>query len=225
MNLCILMINLLIGALFQKLSSQHVIHLEPGIPSSEIQTNWDVTVGGRHCNLPDSSAIETWAVLYIGEEGVTLTNLMYSLNRCTFYTYSPKTLKLRKETLDVNKELRKRYYLVEKAKDAQLIGILVATLGVANYLDVIERIKRLITSAGKKYYTFVVGKLNPSKLANFPEIDCYTIIACPENSLINSKDFYRPIVTPFELEMALNSARVWTGDFITDFRQLLPGDN
>lgn len=77
--------------------------------------------------------------------------------------------------------------------------------------------------AGKKYYTFVVGKLNPSKLANFPEIDCYTIVACSENSLIDCKDFYRPVITPFELEVALNSARSWTGDYITDFQQLLPG--
>jgi diphthamide biosynthesis protein 2 len=75
-----------------------------------------------------------------------------------------------------------------------------------------------------RFYTFVVGKLNPAKLANFPEIDCYVIIACPENSLqIDVKEFYRPVITPFELEVALNIARTWTGNYITDFRQLLPG--
>jgi diphthamide biosynthesis protein 2 len=68
-----------------------------------------------------------------------------------------------------------------------------------------------------------VGKLNPAKLANFPEIDVYTLIACPENSLLDSRDFYRPVITPFELEVALNSNRQWTGDYTTDFRQLLPG--
>lgn len=70
----------------------------------------------------------------------------------------------------------------------------------------------------------MVGKLNPAKLANFPEIDCYVIIACPENSLqLDVKEFYRPVITPFELEVALNTARTWTGNYITDFRQLLPG--
>jgi len=75
-----------------------------------------------------------------------------------------------------------------------------------------------------RFYTFVVGKLNPAKLANFPEIDCYVIVACPENSLqLDVKEFYRPVITPFELEVALNTARTWTGNYITDFRQLLPG--
>lgn len=73
-------------------------------------------------------------------------------------------------------------------------------------------------------YTFVVGKLNPNKLANFPEIDCFVTVACPENSLVDAKDFYRPVITPFEFEVAVNPARAWTGDYITDFRKLLPGN-
>jgi len=208
--------------LLSRLHGKNVIHLKPDISFGE-GAKGNLVVAGRNCNLPADSTVDEWKVLYIGEEGATLTNLMLILNRCTFYTYNPKSHILRKETLNVNQQLRKRYYLIEKAKDAQLIGILVATLGVANYLEIIERIKALITNAGKKYYTFVVGKLNPSKLANFPEIDCYTIVACAENSLINSKDFYRPVITPFELEVALNNARSWTGDYVTDFRQLLPG--
>lgn len=71
----------------------------------------------------------------------------------------------------------------------------------------------------------MVGKLNPQKLANFPEIDCFVIVACAENSLIDSKDFFRPIITPFEYEVAVNTARFWTGDYVTDFRLLLPGKN
>ena len=182
---------------------------------------------GRKCNIASSASspaqMDQWTVLYVGEEGMTLTNLMMTLNRSPFYTYNPKSYALRPQTLNVNQQLMKRYYLIEKAKDARLVGILVATLGVANYLDMIERLKATIKAAGKKYYTFIVGKLNPAKLANFPEIDVYTLIACPENSLLNAKDFYRPVITPFELEVALNSGRQWTGDYTTDFRQLLPG--
>ncbi len=76
-------------------------------------------------------------------------------------------------------------------------------LPFAHYLDVIEQLKKLITGAGKKYYVFVVGKLNVAKLANFQEIDIFVIVACPENTLIDSKQFFKPIVTPFELQLAL----------------------
>jgi len=48
-----------------------------------------------------------------------------------------------------------------------------------------------------------MGKLNVAKMANFLEIDIFVLVASPENSLIDSKEFFKPVVTPFELEMAL----------------------
>lgn len=58
---------------------------------------------------------------------------------------------------------------------------------------------------GKKSYTMVVGKINPAKLANFPEIELWTVIACTENTLMDSKEYYRPFITPFELAQALSA--------------------
>ena len=63
-----------------------------------------------------------------------------------------------------------------------------------------------------------------AKLANFAEIDVYVLVACPENTLVDSSEFYRPIITPYELEVACNQAQQWTGDYYTDFRELLPGE-
>jgi diphthamide biosynthesis protein 2 len=39
---------------------------------------------------------------------------------------------MRQETLNVNRALMQRYYLVQKAKDCDVIGILVGTLAVGN---------------------------------------------------------------------------------------------
>ena len=47
-----------------------------------------------------------------------------------------------------------------------------------------------------------MGKLNVPKMANFLEIDIYVLVACPENSLVDSHEFYKPVVTPFEMELA-----------------------
>ncbi len=43
----------------------------------------------------------------------------------------------------VGKMLRRRYFLVEKARNASIVGILVGTLGVAGYLDVVDRVREL----------------------------------------------------------------------------------
>lgn len=102
--------------------------------------------------------------------------------------------------------------MVHKARDAAVFGILIGTLGVgetqlpdvsllthatlhffshnslpAQYLPVITHLRRIIAQSRRKSYTVSVGKLNPSKLANFMEIDCFVLVACPENSIIDSK--------------------------------------
>jgi diphthamide biosynthesis protein 2 len=167
--------------------------------------------------------LSKYKCIFVGGEGPTLLNLIMKNNRNIFYTYNPTTKVSRRESLDVNKNLAKRYMYIEQAKDANIIGILVGTLGVSQYREIITQLKSIIKSAGKKSYTLLVGKLNIAKLTNFSEMDVFVLVACPENSLIDSHEFYVPIITPFELEIAFVQARDWTGDYITDFSQLLPG--
>lgn len=164
-------------------------------------------------------------MFYVGQEGATLRNFMMTWNRCSFCSFDPKTSTGRAESVGVNRTLMKRYYAIERAKDAGVVGILVGTLGVADYLSIIEQLKETIHRAGKKSYMFAMGKLNVPKLANFLEIDIFVLIACPENSLLDSSDFYKPVVTPFEMEVACNSNREWSEEYVTDFRHLLPGKN
>jgi diphthamide biosynthesis protein 2 len=50
------------------------------------------------------------------------------------------------------------------------------------------------------------------------------MIACPENDLYSNRDFYKPIVYPYELEVALNSNREpYFTSHVTDYDDLLPG--
>ena len=98
----------------------------------------------------------------------------------------------------------RRYAVVQKARDADVFGILVGTLGVgeqlhvvsiewgiethpASYLPLISHLRKMLAKARKKSYTISVGKLNPAKLANFLEIECFVLVACPENSVIEAK--------------------------------------
>lgn len=178
---------------------------------------------GRRFCLKEGLSVEDYSMFYIGQEGATLTNFMMTWTRCPFSSFDPVTSTGRAESVNINKALMKRYYAIERAKDANVVGILVGTLGVASYLAIIDRLKESIRRAGKKSYMFAMGKLNVAKLANFLEIDIYVLVACPENSLLDSSEFYRPVVTPFEMEVACNSNREWTGEYVTDFRDLLPG--
>ncbi|XP_061661692.1 2-(3-amino-3-carboxypropyl)histidine synthase subunit 2 [Syngnathoides biaculeatus] len=178
---------------------------------------------GRQLCLKSGLSIEKYDVFYVGQDGPTLRNFMMTWNRCSFSSFDPLTSTGRLESAGVNRALMKRFYAIERAKDAKVVGILVGTLGVANYLSIIQQLKETIRSAGKKSYVFAMGKLNVPKLANFLEIDIFVLISCPENALLDASEFYRPVVTPFEMEVACNRKREWSAEYVTDFRHLLPG--
>ncbi|KAA1107727.1 Diphthamide biosynthesis protein 2 [Puccinia graminis f. sp. tritici] len=139
----------------------------------------------------------------------------------------------------------RRYATIQRARDADVFGILVGTLGVRHYLEMINRTKKLIEEVfKKKAYIISVGKLKPEKLMNFAEIEAWVLVDCPESSLLtldgktgerfDPKQFGAPIITPWELEIALNSCiepsnddqsenqkRVWDGKLVLDFEQIL----
>ena len=119
--------------------------------------------------------------------------------------------------------LRRRYALLTSVSTAAIFGILINTLSVRNYLEIVEHVKSCINAAGKKSYTFVVGKINAAKVANFSEIGAWVVVGCWESSLVDNKDFWKPIITPFELELALASdqERIWTGEWQSDFQKIL----
>ncbi|KAI1499032.1 putative diphthamide synthesis protein-domain-containing protein [Biscogniauxia marginata] len=111
--------------------------------------------------------------------------------------------------------LRRRYALVIRLATASIIGILVNTLSVKNYMPTISTLKNQIAAAGKKSYTIVVGKLNAAKLANFAEVDGWVVVGCWESGLVEQEGLWKPVITPFELGLALQGeeTRVWTGEW------------
>jgi diphthamide biosynthesis enzyme Dph1/Dph2-like protein len=62
-----------------------------------------------------------------------------------------------------------RYNLIEKVKaeTTQVIGILIGSVVVDHYMEIINAIKVTAVKAGKKYYEVLIGKLNEPKLKNF----------------------------------------------------------
>lgn len=115
--------------------------------------------------------------------------------------------------------LRRRYALLTSLSTCPVFGILINTLSVKNYLSTATSIRSLISAAGKKSYTFVVGKINAAKIANFAEVGGWVVIGCWESSLVENGEFFRPVITPFELGLVLvgDGQRIWNGDWRGDF--------
>ncbi|XP_009858554.4 2-(3-amino-3-carboxypropyl)histidine synthase subunit 2 [Ciona intestinalis] len=174
--------------------------------------------------LNENKSPTEYSLFFIGSnESEDLKMFLFQLPTITGYVFDPDTKTCNSTVSNIKRQLAKKYYLVEKLKDAKTIGIVVGTLGMAGYLEIIEHLKHIISLTKRKSYTFVVGKINPAKLANFSEIDVFVVVACPEQTNLDSSEYFKPLVTPYEVEVAYNANREWGEPYVFNFRDLLPG--
>lgn len=54
-------------------------------------------------------------------------------------------------------------------------------------------------------------------------MDAFVVIACPESEIFDSRDFLKPLLLPFEVDLAFNSSREFSQNYCMDFSQILPG--
>lgn len=174
----------------------------------------------------DNSKLNDWRLFHISDPPESL--LLTLASRVASIRIYPTTGAAESDSREpflasTSRALNRRYALLTSVNTVPIFGILINTLSVKNYLHIVEHVKSQILDAGKKSYTFVVGKVNAAKVANFSEIGAWVVIGCWESSLIDSKDFWKPVLTPFELELALQGdrERVWTGEWSGDFQKIL----
>ena len=64
--------------------------------------------------------------------------------------------------------LTKRYWSVQRARDASIIGIIVGTMAVGQYRSALKRVKNIIKLSGRKSYMFLIGKF----CFDFIDVEC-----------------------------------------------------
>ncbi|KAA8913001.1 putative diphthamide synthesis protein-domain-containing protein [Sphaerosporella brunnea] len=170
------------------------------------------------CNSEE--ALRDWSLFHISEPLPSLLLILSSRVSQTHY-FDPRTSSV-KSTLS-SPLLRRRYALLSHAKSAGIIGILVNTLNIKHYLPMISHLKSKIRAARRKSYLVVVGKVNVEKVANFSEVEVWVGVGCWEQGVVGGTEgrgWYRPVITPWELSIALGE-RGWDGGWIADFAEVL----
>ncbi|XP_017847096.1 2-(3-amino-3-carboxypropyl)histidine synthase subunit 2 [Drosophila busckii] len=175
-------------------------------------------------NKPAEDTTAERICIFVGADNQRFANLSLTTKAAQWHIFDGAIGTLSAKNPLTAQYIRRRYYYIEKCKDAQTLGLIVATLSAVGYLDVVSRLQTMAKSRGIKTQLISVGRIIPAKLANFMEIDCFVLIGCPFNNMYNSKEYYKPIVSVFEAEMALNPAwhMKYPDAYVTDFKQLLP---
>lgn len=116
----------------------------------------------------------------------------------------------------LNKELMKRFALIEKSKDKEIYGILINSPTIQGFQETFQRVKTLLRIHNKKFYNIMINNITEAKLGNFPDVQVFISISCHNHSLYSEKDFYRVIITPYELELALEQDKLWENTIVLD---------
>lgn len=137
-----------------------------------------------------------------------------------FYVLSENGILNDNNIKDCNKELMKRFALIEKAKEKEIFGILINTPTLLAFQKAFIRVKELLTKSKKKYYMVAMNNITEAKLGNFPDIEVFVILSCSNHSLYAEKDLYRIVITPYELELVLNDGKEWENSIVLDYKNM-----
>ena len=176
----------------------------------------------RQVALPIDASIDNYNFLYVGDDlhSPGLNALQMKFSDKVFYCIDNKGEII--AASNAVKSVMNRSGKIEQIRNAQIIGIL-ETL-VKDHRDIVKRLKKLIRSSGKKSYNFFLGKINEAKLANLNSVDVFVYVACSQSSIFQRKNndyIYKKVVSPWEIEVALNPNFEWSLKFETNFRELL----
>lgn len=126
------------------------------------------------------------------------------------FRYDPYVGKLLLEEYDHEGMKASRKGAVLKAKEARNWGIVLGTLGRQGNPKILERLEEKMKSKGFDYTVVLMSEISPYRVALFEDsVDAWIQIACPRLSIDWGDAFAKPLLTPFEAEVALGLIPGW----------------
>ncbi|XP_057450153.1 uncharacterized protein LOC130741317 [Lotus japonicus] len=126
------------------------------------------------------------------------------------FRYDPYMGNLFLEEYDHVGMKRSRKDAISKAKGARNWGVVLGTLGRQGNPKILERLEKKMRDKGLDYTVVLMSEISPTRIALFEDsLDAWIQIACPRLSIDWGDAFGKPVLTPFEAEIALGVIPGW----------------
>ncbi|XP_014771185.1 2-(3-amino-3-carboxypropyl)histidine synthase subunit 1 isoform X1 [Octopus bimaculoides] len=155
-------------------------------------------------------------LIYLGDGRFHLESAMIANPHITAYRYDPYSKVFSKEHYDHFKMKEVRQDAIKGASKAQMIGIILGTLGRQGSPKILQTLEESLQNAGKKCFTVLLSEIYPDKLKLFHNVDAWVQIACPRLSIDWGLAFEKPVLTPYEMSVALEQIS-WQDRYPMDF--------
>jgi len=169
------------------------------------------------CTSPNL-ADDVTAIIYLGDGRFHLESIMIANPLIPSYRYDPYNKEFTREYYDHEQMRSNRLRAVEKAKSARHIGVILGTLGRQGSTKIMDNLLHRIKQTGRTSTTVFLSEIFPDKLALFNEhVDAWVQIACPRLSIDWGLAFEKPLLSPYEMSVALESIEWRTEAYPMDF--------
>ena len=142
-------------------------------------------------------------LLFVSDGRFHLEAAMIRNPAMSSYRYDPYSKCLTSESYDVRNLHSSRLAAIEKAKLAKTFGVVLGTLGRQGNPPTFARLQEKLLSRGKRVVSFLMSEINPAKLVLIDSIDVWVQVACPRLSIDWAGGFAKPLLTPYELQVAI----------------------
>ena len=153
------------------------------------------------CNISSARSSDE-NILFVGEGIFHPLGIALGLQDKNVLAFNPKTGKYLNMEKEKRKFLSQRYDAIDLASRAQKFGIIVSTkIGQTRY-SLATVALNLLREAGKSPFIISLDLVRNEELVNFPA-EVYVNTACPRVTIEDYGTFSRPVITFYELQMAL----------------------
>lgn len=160
---------------------------------------------------------ETEVIIYLGDGRFHLESIMIANSSVPAYQYNPYSKVFSREHYDHGTMEKNRREAILNASKAKCYGLILGTLGRQGSPKILDFLKEAFSKADIKYIVVLLSEIFPEKLKLFKDVDAWVQIACPRLSIDWGTAFDKPLLTPYEVSIALNLVAWKDGSYPMDF--------
>lgn len=149
-------------------------------------------------------------VVFVADGRFHLEAFMIANPNIKAFRYDPYIGNLFLEEYDHKGMKDSRRNAISKAKEAKIWGIVLGTLGRQGNPKIVQRLEKKMKEKGCSYTVVLMSELSPARIMLFGEsIDAWIQVACPRLSIDWGDAYAKPLLTPFEAEIAFDLIPGW----------------
>lgn len=150
------------------------------------------------------------AMVYVGDGRFHLESAMIHNPEIPAFRYDPYLRKFTTEYYDQQQMISVREDAVRTAASAKKIGLVLGALGRQGNPATLDKLEKKFSEAGKHVVKIILSEIFPQKLQMFDDIDAFVQVACPRLLIDWGYAFNKPLLTPYEAMVMLDSDQKWS---------------